>query len=78
MTARSTPSLLGLLSQLLRRLFALPFVDETEWHKCSRIPLFVTLEGRNPTGQRWRRKRDGKWEYRQDEETLDDFLDRQY
>lgn len=30
------------------------------------------------TGTVWRRKVEGKWEYREDAETLEQFLDRQY
>jgi hypothetical protein len=55
-------------------------MDETEWHKCP-TPIIPrrTIDGRwaIEPGQTWRRKRpDGKWEYRQDAETVDEWLDR--
>jgi hypothetical protein len=55
-------------------------VDEALWHKC-RAPIIPrrTIDGRwaMEPGQTWRRKRpDGKWEYRQDNETVDEWLDR--
>ena len=53
--------------------------DETLWHKCS-APLFARgIHFFLPHGQTWRRRsKDGKWEYRQDEEAYDAWLDRQW
>jgi hypothetical protein len=45
------------------------------WHKC-RTPFWAKVSGRNPSGQAWRRTVNGKWEYRQDPETEEQFLDR--
>jgi hypothetical protein len=56
---------------------------ETIWQKCH-LPFFPRrmMDGRWTTsagGQVWRRKRqDGKWEYQQDEETVEEWLDRQW
>lgn len=56
---------------------------ETIWHKC-RSPFFPrrTVDGGwtiEHLGQLWRRKRpDGKWEYRQDDETYEDQILRQW
>jgi hypothetical protein len=56
-------------------------MDETIWHKC-RSPLFHrrTVDGGKTShnGQTWRRWRNGRWEYRQDEETEEELLDRQW
>jgi hypothetical protein len=54
--------------------------DEPLWHKCV-TPLIPrrTINGKwaIEPGQTWRRKLpDGKWEYRQDDETVDEWLDR--
>jgi hypothetical protein len=56
-------------------------MDENIWHKC-RSPLFWkrTIDGgwTDIFGQTWRRRGpDGKWQYRQDEETDDEWLWRQ-
>lgn len=54
--------------------------DETLWHKC-RPPFWSIFwkapgpDGRfriNDTGQLWRRRVDGKWQYRQDDPTWED------
>jgi hypothetical protein len=55
-------------------------MDKKIWQKC-----FINFPRRDINGaiiwpslaQTWRRQVDGKWEYRQDEESLDDWLDRQ-
>jgi hypothetical protein len=56
--------------------------DEALWHKCH-PPIFprrTVDEGRTwKVGQTWRRRNaEGKWEYKQDEETLQEYFDRQY
>lgn len=53
--------------------------DETLWHKCSGFPPRKTIDGKWSLfpGQLWRRKRNGKWEYKQDQETYDEWFDRQ-
>lgn len=50
------------------------------WHKCHLVFPKRTIDGQwTGVSQTWRRKRDdGKWEYRQDQPTADDFYDRQY
>lgn len=54
--------------------------DETLWHKC-RPPFWSHFwklpgpDGRfhlNAAGQLWRRRVDGKWQYRQDDPTWED------
>jgi hypothetical protein len=49
--------------------------DESLWHKCP-SPVFPrrTVDGGWTEGwaQTWRRKIDGKWQYRQDEETFEE------
>jgi hypothetical protein len=56
-------------------------MDEMIWHKC-RNPFLPrrTIDGgwTLGAGQVWKRKVNGKWEYQQDEETMDEFLDRQW
>jgi hypothetical protein len=47
-------------------------IDKNErWHQCN-LPFFPrrTIDGRwtSDCGQVWRRKINGKWEYKQDEE----------
>lgn len=55
-------------------------IDPTLWHKCD-PPWFATVtlvDGTkaNPGGQLWRRQRpDGAWEYQQDPESLEDWMD---
>ncbi len=53
-------------------------IDATLWHKRLRAPWFVcTADGKFlGNGQIWRRQRNGKLEYKQDAETLDESLDR--
>jgi hypothetical protein len=57
------------------------FADDGKWHKCS-TPLIArtTVDGGKTggMGQTWRRRTTAGWEYRQDEETPDDFEARQY
>ena len=53
-----------------------PVVDETLWHKRLSAPLFAKIEGANPSGQIWRRKRNGKWEYQQEPETDEEYYAR--
>jgi hypothetical protein len=57
-------------------------IDECLWHKCA-APIIPrrTINGKwaIEPGQTWRRKRpDGKWEYRQDEETVEEWIDRRF
>lgn len=51
------------------------------WHRC-RSPILPrrTIDGKwtSRFGQTWRRKRDGNWEYREDNERIDDFYGRQH
>lgn len=42
------------------------------WHKCLRAPVFAQVEGNEGVGQLWRRKVNGKWEYKRDPETVED------
>jgi hypothetical protein len=56
--------------------------DLSLWHKC-RNPFIPrrTVEGgwTNIIAQVWRRRRpDGKWEYRQDEESVESWQTRQW
>lgn len=53
--------------------------DETLWHKCSSFPPHRTIGGKWTLmpGQVWRRKVNGKWQYKQDEETAEDWAERQ-
>lgn len=65
----------------LSRLFVLPRPPyESEWEPYR--PFFpVRLEtGRRSSelGQVWRRRHEGRWIYRQDKETVDEYLWRQY
>lgn len=55
-------------------------MNESLWHKCKE-PFFPrrTVDGgwTSAFGQTWRRRReDGRWEYKQDVETLEEFEDR--
>jgi hypothetical protein len=50
--------------------------DETLWHKCSGAPPFFKVIGERGCGQMWRRKINGVWEFKQDEETADQFYER--
>ena len=54
--------------------------DEALWHKCQIIFPRRTIEGKwtDLLGQVWRRKIDGKWQYKQDEETESEFDARQW
>lgn len=54
--------------------------DESLWHKCWLILPRLLINGKLSLGpgQVWRRKVNGKWQYRQDEETDEEFLDRQW
>jgi hypothetical protein len=56
-------------------------LDESQWHKC-RTPFFAkpTVDGGRTGGhgQTWRRRTADGWEYRQDEETPEEFEARQY
>lgn len=54
-----------------------PVADEIIWHKRLRAPWFArTIDGKIVAGpgQIWRRKRNGEWEYQQDDETFEDWL----
>jgi hypothetical protein len=56
--------------------------DPAVWHQC-RNPIIPrrTFDGKwtNLVGQTWRRQRkDGKWEYKQDAETGDEWFRRQF
>jgi hypothetical protein len=54
-------------------------IDETVWQKCDGTPLFARVQGeRSPLGQMWRRRANGKWEYRQDAETPEQVSARAY
>jgi hypothetical protein len=57
------------------------FQDDRYWHRC-KTPFFAkpTVDGKTTggMGQTWRRMTVNGWEYRQDEETLDDYEARQY
>lgn len=68
-------------SEVLSRWFGDADQDVTVWHKC-RSPLIPrrTVDGSwtSADGQTWRRRWDGRWEYRQDPETWDDFERRQW
>lgn len=51
------------------------------WHKCHLFWPRRAIDGKwivPGHGQMWRRKRAGRWEYQQDEETLEAFVDRQW
>jgi hypothetical protein len=55
--------------------------NDSVWHKCE-PPLVPrrTVNGRwtISMGQTWRRRKtDGRWEYRQNDETEEQYLDRQ-
>ena len=54
---------------------------ETLWHKC-RSPFFMrrTVDGgwTSGHGQTWRRWNGKRWEYRQDEETKEEWEARQW
>lgn len=56
-------------------------MEDAYWHECNPFIPVKTIDGKwtlSP-GKIWRRKRpDGKWEYRQDEETFDEWIDRQW
>ena len=57
-------------------------MNDNLWHKCE-LPIFPrrdvnggwTIPGR---GQVWRRKINGRWQYKQDEETVEAWEDRQW
>jgi hypothetical protein len=51
-----------------------------EWQPCSLIFPRRTIEGRWTLGegQVYRRKVDGKWQYKQDEEHYEDWLNSQW
>jgi hypothetical protein len=53
-------------------------MDEHLWHKCSIIIPRRTVDGRwtRPEGQVWRRKVNGRWQYQQDPETDEEWLER--
>jgi hypothetical protein len=53
-------------------------IDETIWHKYDAVMprKLVTGKWSMPIGQMWRRKVNGRWEYQQDFEPLDEFADR--
>jgi len=55
---------------------AVAVIDKTIWHKCA-TPLWPRrlIDGTwsTPFGQAWRRRRNDRWEYRQDDETVEDF-----
>lgn len=55
-------------------------MDETLWHKCfAWWPIRHGEDGRLfilHQGQVWRRRIDGRWQYKQDPETLEDWEDR--
>jgi len=55
--------------------------DETLWHRCNPWwPIRRGEDGRlfliDHSGQVWRRCIDGRWQYKQDAETLEDAEDR--
>jgi hypothetical protein len=56
-------------------------VDESKWHRC-RTPFFSkpTVDGGRTggQGQTWRRRTAAGWEYRQDDESPEEFEARQY
>jgi hypothetical protein len=57
------------------------YYDESLWHKCQ-SPFFSrrTVDGGRTTlgiGQTWRRKKDGRWEYKQDGDTLEEYAAKQ-
>lgn len=66
---------------LFREIFVYPQpADERLWHKCYG-PVFPprrSIEGKwmIGAGQVWRRRVGGKWEYRQDEETDEEWQGR--
>jgi len=55
-------------------------MDETLWHKVNPIFPHRMIDGQwtYPAGQVWRRKFHGKWQYKQDEETEADAIERQW
>jgi hypothetical protein len=61
----------------LRLLWARP--SDFAWHRCVLVPLSGRdIQGNrlSPVGQVWRRLGcDGRWQYRQDEATEQDYLD---
>lgn len=70
---------MGFISLLKSVYIEAPVVDETVWHKRLRAPLFARTIGGGRIGaygQIWRRKHCGIWEYRQDNETTEDYDDR--
>lgn len=68
--------MLALLRKLLHRSTA---ADLGEWRKCTRVLPVRLINGdiSKPDGQIWRRWQHGLWQYRQDEETLDEHIERQ-
>lgn len=56
--------------------------DQTQWKKCNQPLLPVRLvngKWSSLNGQMWRRRKpNGKLEYQQDEETLEEFYNRQW
>jgi hypothetical protein len=51
-----------------------PIIDGMLSHKGAGAPLFAKVSGPpSPTGQMWRRKVTGKWEYQQKLETQEHF-----
>lgn len=69
---------MGFIALLKSVFIEMPAADETVWHKRWHAPFLAqTIDGKPiGHGQIWRRKYRGKWEYRQDEETDEEYGDR--
>jgi len=57
-----------------------PEEEMSIWRRCYPLIPHRTVTGTwtNPYGRIWRRKRNERWEYREDEETEQEWLDRQW
>lgn len=70
-------------TQMLKILFArLAGTQQRDglWHPCGVIWPRSTIDGGKTaqTGTTWRRWRNGRWEYRHEPETADEWVDRQW